>query len=229
MAYYKSVDIFKNIDWFDGIDRVLSLNAEVFINSNCYTQAISDVKREQLHAMGFDDAHIKLNIVSEKNEEGIKTVGEEVFIFVDDSPYNIANSKAKHNIMLTRPWNTSEDGQTIIGNKKVIYCNTLNEIMDNVERLLKEDTTMSKETISLQEILDNIMYDLTFANGITLHGNLEYVSQHYGDDLMVSNVISDNQPSNVRDFCNELFNYNKEHNTKVSITDFYNKVWSKEN
>lgn len=83
--------------------------------------------------------------------------------------------------------------------------------------------------MSLEEILSNIMYDVTFSNGITLHGNLEYVSQHFGDDLVVSNVISDNQPTLVKDFCKSLFNYNNTHTNKLSVTDFYQTIWCKLN
>ena len=123
--------------------------------------------------------------------------------------------------MLNRPWNTSKQGKEIIGDKQVIICESLNEIIDTIEKLLKEDINMT-----LEYILNNVMYDLTFENGTILHGNLDYVSQHFGDDIIQSNIISQNQPTELQSFIQDLFNYNKLNNTNISITDFYNNVYN---
>ena len=136
---YNSDRLFENIKWFDGIHRLNDLNAEVFINSNIYRETVDSLKRTQIHeVLDLDDDHIVLNYITD-GSVGVKSIDNDVFIFVDDSPYNIANSKAKYNIMLRRPWNVSEYGQGIISDTSVIICDTLNDIIDTIEKLLKED------------------------------------------------------------------------------------------
>lgn len=224
LDWYSTTKLFENIEWFEGIHRINDLNADVYINSNVYAKEIESLKRNQIHeVLDIDDNHIILNTIT-NGSVGIKSIDSDVFIFVDDSPYNIANSKAKYNIMLHRPWNTSEYGQNIISDTSVIICDTLNDIIDTIEILLKKEA----EYMSLEEILNNIMYDVTFSNGIKLHGTLEYVSQHFGDDLVVSNVLSKNQPKSIKDFCDSLFNYNNTNEVKLTITDFYNQIWTKQ-
>lgn len=83
--------------------------------------------------------------------------------------------------------------------------------------------------MDLETILNDIMYDLKFKNDIVLHGNIDYITQHLGDDIVVEQTISKNQPKAIQPFVDELFNYTKENNTNISITDFYNNIWKKEN
>ena len=81
--------------------------------------------------------------------------------------------------------------------------------------------------MTLEYILKNIMYDVKFENGTSLHGPLDYVSDHFGDDIVKSNNISDNQPVELQKFVKSLFNYNKTNNANLSITDYFNTIWNK--
>lgn len=139
LDWYSTSQLFENIEWFEGIDRINNLKADVYINSNIYSSEIEQLKRSQIHdVLDIEDDHIILNNVN-NGSVGIKNIDSDTFIFVDDSPYNILHSKAKYNIMLNRPWNTSEYGQSIIGDTSVIICNSLNEIIDTIEIILESE------------------------------------------------------------------------------------------
>ena len=134
-SVYDNPKLFENIVWFDGIKRIDSLPAEVHIVSNIFHKEVDTLKRTQLHSVtNIPDERIHLNLVTDATK---KTIPEDTYIFVDDSPYNIAASNATHNIMLKRPWNQSANGKEIIGNKPVTMFDTLNEIIDYIETLLK--------------------------------------------------------------------------------------------
>lgn len=134
-SVYENPSLFENIIWFNGIERIDSLPADVHIVSNIFQKEVDTLKRTQLHSvLNIPDEKIHLNLVTDATK---KTIPEDTYIFVDDSPYNIAASPAKHNIMLKRPWNQSENGKQIIGDKPVKMFDTLNEIIDYIETLLK--------------------------------------------------------------------------------------------
>ena len=81
--------------------------------------------------------------------------------------------------------------------------------------------------MKLIEILDNVVYDTVFVDGSSMHGTIEYISQHFGDSIAVDTQLSKNQPACVSEFCKKLFSYNAENGTKLSIKQFYEL--SKEN
>ena len=54
-----------------------------------------------------------------------------MFIFVDDSPFNIMKSTATYNIVPNKPWNQNID-------KYVIRINSLPEIIHFCKQVLKE-------------------------------------------------------------------------------------------
>lgn len=134
---YSDESIFENIVWYDGFTDIFeleSLGCEVYINSNCNTVGVKNAKYQQLiEDLQFPVNRVILNIVSDPKD---KVLDDDIFILVDDSPFNIAKSTAKYNIALTKPWNTSESGLEIIGDKKVIYCNSFIDIIDTVRELL---------------------------------------------------------------------------------------------
>lgn len=134
---YSNHEMFKNIEWYDGFTDIFDLEqlgCEVFINSNCNTEEVREVKQYELvDKLGFNPDRVILNVVSNPKH---KDLGNEIYIFVDDSPFNLAKSEAIYNIALKKPWNTSESGKEIIGDKKVIYCDTLLEAIEIIRKLL---------------------------------------------------------------------------------------------
>lgn len=136
---YTNPEIFKNINWYDGFTDIFELeklDCEVYINSNCNTNEVKKVKYSELvDKLGFNPDRILLNVISEPSS---KELEDNVYIFVDDSPFNLAESTAKYNIALRKPWNTSEIGLSIIGDKDIIYCDSFNEIVTVIKELLKE-------------------------------------------------------------------------------------------
>lgn len=134
ISAYNSKELFKNIQWFDGIERINTLKADVHIKSNIFLQEIDQIKRTQLNnVLQIPNENIHLDLVTDPKQ---KHIDPDTFIFVDDSPHNIIRSNAKHNIMLKHPWNTSSYGTAIIGSKPVIMIDSLNDIIDVIETLL---------------------------------------------------------------------------------------------
>lgn len=111
MEAYRNVDTFKDIPF---IPQVVELINDIYTNhpayevriiSNCLTQEIADVTLPQMMAAtGLPRENIQLNVIS-CTEHLQKKLPDDIFIFVDDSPYNIALSKAVHNIMPARRHN----------------------------------------------------------------------------------------------------------------------------
>ena len=132
LKIYNSIDLWKNIKWEDGVTDLMSLKqfgAKVYINSNCLNQEVADFKRSFLHKeLGIPDDQIILNIMTDVK---VKPLDNDMYIFIDDSPYNINNSKAKYNIIPNRPWNKSVEGYR---------CNTLKEIIELCKSLLNEES-----------------------------------------------------------------------------------------
>ncbi len=134
---YSDPEIFKDIEWYDGFTEIFKLeqlDCEVIINSNCNSQDVKDAKHYELvDKLGFSDEKVILNVI---NDPKHKEMHSDVFILVDDSPFNLAKSTALYNIALRKPWNTSEQGAEIIGDKKVIFCDTFKEILNITKKLL---------------------------------------------------------------------------------------------
>jgi hypothetical protein len=136
-AVYHSVELFENMKFYEGVERLKNINAKVIINSNSMSQAAADIKRMQLKAVtGLSDDQIVINIITPDNCKK-KTIPEETFIFVDDSPHNIAMSPARYNIMMYKPWNSTRAAFKEIEGKEFQMYSTLNEIIDHVEYILE--------------------------------------------------------------------------------------------
>ena len=103
---YQSVDLWKGMKWEQGaedIHKLSEVGGEVFINSNCLTQAVADYKRTFVGGdLHLDNDHIILNVTTQFKK---KKLPEDTLVFVDDSPYNIQSSTSVYDIMLDRPWN----------------------------------------------------------------------------------------------------------------------------
>lgn len=145
------------------IFKVEELGAEVEINSNCYSEAILKAKREQLTQL-FDsnlESKLKLNLATPHSN--YKYIPKDVLIFIDDSPYNIANSAAKYNLVPRRPWNDNpkmrrvaqKGGKIILDNLEslpetitdrqqyIIFADdleTINQLVYQIVKLTKEHT-----------------------------------------------------------------------------------------
>ena len=139
LKQYGNPESFKNIPWFDGIKRIMELKADVYINSNSLNEDCSYYKTKELQqVLNMPNNHIIINIVGQKKTDSIrKIINEDTYIFVDDSPDNVASSHAKYNIMICTPWNQSEKMKELTKEKNVIFCKDLNEVIDVIEKLLK--------------------------------------------------------------------------------------------
>lgn len=137
---YSDSKMFRDIKWYDGFDTIFELeqlNCEVYINSNCNTQDVKEAKHiELVDKIGFSDEKVILNIVEDSKH---KNLDNDIYILVDDSPFNIAKSTAKYNIVLRKPWNTSEYGLKTMENKEVIFCDSFNEILETIRKILKNN------------------------------------------------------------------------------------------
>ena len=141
VAGYIDESTFKEIEWYNGVSNLFDLEklgANVFINSNSSNSSIVDLKFEQLKQVfkGVSDDKFILTIPSDSRE---KDIGDNVFIFLDDSPYNIAGCEAEYYIVIRKPWNTSDNGLSIMRHKldKVIFCDTFIEAYSIIKNLLK--------------------------------------------------------------------------------------------
>lgn len=144
LSSYGNTTMFENIEWFDGISQLNNMihdeNINVFINSNSINETCSALKRRQLHEiLDISDDHIIMNAIGSKKKNGIqKTIDSDTYIFVDDSPHNVAMSPAKYNIMMKTPWNQSDTGKAIVKDKNVIYCDNFNHVLKTIYEILNQ-------------------------------------------------------------------------------------------
>ena len=142
LSKYSDPNSFKNITWFDGIEQIENIkDADIYLNSNSSNELCSAEKRQQLRAvLNIPDDHITINTTGNKKKDIVKkSIDEDTFIFVDDSPHNVSMSPAKYNIMICTPWNQSENGKTIVKDKNVLYCKTLIEAINLVQKLINNE------------------------------------------------------------------------------------------
>ena len=132
---YNSDELFAEMNFYDGVTRLNTLDADVRIVSNVFSKGPANQKLTNLRkVIRLPYWQIHLNMVTNPYK---KELPEDTYIFVDDSPYNIAGSTAIHNIMLRKPWNTSEFANKIMGDIPRVQFDTLNEIIDYIETILK--------------------------------------------------------------------------------------------
>ena len=136
---YADAKSFENIEWYDGIERILQLEkygVEIHINSNSATNEIIKLKREQLQqVLTLYDDRLHFNLISMKKATK-KELDNDTFILIDDSPHNIALSNAKYNIMPMHPWNTSAEGKKSLCGKTPLYYDNLNKIIDAIKQII---------------------------------------------------------------------------------------------
>lgn len=116
-AYHNPV-IFQDIEFYPGFDDLLQLREigiDPFIKTNSFSAEIASSKLMQIqqHLPKLPKDHIIMNIVNDKTSLR-KDIDESVFAFIDDSPYNIAKSRAKHNIVPMWPLNQTPRAQAMM-------------------------------------------------------------------------------------------------------------------
>lgn len=147
LSSYGNPAMFENIEWFDGVNQLNNMihdeNINVFINSNSANETCSALKRRQLHEiLDIPDDHIIINTTGCKKKTVIqKTIDSDTYIFVDDSPHNVAMSPAKYNIMIKTPWNQSDAGKAIVKDKNIIYCDDFHHVLKTIYEILDQKGT----------------------------------------------------------------------------------------
>ena len=115
---YHNVELFRDIDFYLGFDDLLRLRQigiDPFIKTNSFSVEIADLKLEQIraHLPNLPQNHIIMNIIDEKTSLR-KDIDESIFAFIDDSPYNIAKSRAQHNVVPMWPLNQTPRAQAMM-------------------------------------------------------------------------------------------------------------------
>lgn len=140
LAGFRDKESFVNIKFYDGASEILAaeeLGASVIINSNAYSEAIAELKRKQLTELlpQMAPENMRINVI---DPDGAchKRIEKDLFIFVDDSPFNVALSEAKINIMPRRLWNVTPKAKDIMSGKNVIWIDDLVKINQFVRETL---------------------------------------------------------------------------------------------
>lgn len=74
---------------------------------------------------------------------------------------------------------------------------------------------------TFEYLLDHIMYDVTI-DGFNYHGNVDYVSSHFGDGESKDFRISKFQEPIIQPFIDEYFKV-KETEPDLKLEDFYSR------
>lgn len=139
---YANTKMFQNIEWYKGVSDITKpekLGAKIYIKSNSMNDEISRLKREQLkEVVCISDDRIQFNNISVSSCKH-KVLDNDMDIFVDDSPHNVALSHAKINIMIKCPWNITEESKQIMKDKNVLWFDTLEEVNDYIYNYVLEN------------------------------------------------------------------------------------------
>lgn len=142
---FADADIFRDINFYPGIDQLLrpqELGAKVKINSNCYSHDIAELKITQLLRAipELTSADIQVNVI-DHSQTTRKPLDPTTTILIDDSPHNIANSPALLNIMPSYvAWSSHPSAKQQVQHQSVIWQPSLeainNFVYQAVEHLL---------------------------------------------------------------------------------------------
>lgn len=119
LAAYAGMELYRDIRFDSAIVGLInSIYREypryrIQISSNCASRAIRDIKMPQLlNVLDLPEADIFLNVIDIVTQSTQKSLPKGIFLFVDDSPHNIALADAVHKIMPARTYNdVLEDGR----------------------------------------------------------------------------------------------------------------------
>lgn len=110
LATYHDTNLYKDIVFKDDIVNLVNQlhrcdDCDVKIISNCVSQEVADLKRQQLHnVLELSDKDIILHVIHIQDSKK-KALPSGIHLFIDDSPHNIALSGAMHCIMPAKQWN----------------------------------------------------------------------------------------------------------------------------
>lgn len=129
---FEEPNIFQEMQFYPGTEAILAprqLGAYVGLNTNSFTQAVADTKMPQLLARvpHLCESDVINNICGATGALR-KELDPQTFIFVDDSPYNIAKSPAQVNVMMKKPYNVTPHAYEVMQGKRVFQFDTLTEI-----------------------------------------------------------------------------------------------------
>lgn len=112
LAAYADPRTYEGIRFDDGLCALINEihdtrpDVHVQIRSNAMSQAIRDVKLPQLRSvLHLPEEDIIVDVIDMEAGHLKKELPKGMFLFVDDSPYNIEAADAEHLIMPARPWN----------------------------------------------------------------------------------------------------------------------------
>ena len=94
-------------------------------------------KTQLLSVVNIPEENIKCNII-DHSKAMRKEIDKDTDILVEDSPYNIAISPAKINIVINHPWNLSKEANDMMKSKNIIRFNTLKEANKYIYKICKE-------------------------------------------------------------------------------------------
>jgi len=123
---YQDAYFYETAPFFDGVEKILDLENElgvkVRIVSNSFSEEIAKIKKQRLlkQIPGLTDDHLFLHVTSPQQTHK-KTWPFPPTVLVDDSPYNVASSAAKHNFIPKMCYNTTEKALGVMGDKTFSY------------------------------------------------------------------------------------------------------------
>lgn len=126
---------FDDMNFYPQLSEILQveeLGARVYINSNSYSADIIERKRAQIQAQlpNFPSERLTLNLITDHANK--KQIRANTFIFVDDSPYNIALSNALINILPEKNWNTSEVSRKYMADSGGIFIEPTRKNLEHI-------------------------------------------------------------------------------------------------
>ncbi len=123
---YRNPKFFRNIQFYPGFERIMELEqkypAKVWANSNSFGE---DVRHEKICSLqhsvpALPPEQMRLGLVGAATTRK-KKFDDDTLILVDDSPYNIALSPAKLNILPIQPWNQTEKALATMSGKPIAF------------------------------------------------------------------------------------------------------------
>ncbi len=117
LAGFRDPQTFHDMNFYYGIQDLLKpeeLGARVFVNSNSYSEAIAQQKRQQLRKIlpNLSEDRLTLNVITGSANK--KHIRQHAFAFVDDSHYNIILSDALMNILPIKNWNNTTNARQML-------------------------------------------------------------------------------------------------------------------
>lgn len=135
---YANPILWEKMEWIDGAKSIYSFeqladDIKVYIVSNCMNQQVADYKRSFLSKeLDIPDNQIILNVSMGAKK---KKMIDNVYIFVDDSPYNIADSKSKYTFIPNKQWNQNVENS----NTKLYRVDDFNDILNMIRSIILEE------------------------------------------------------------------------------------------